>query len=286
MSHVLEPLTISQVARVFSVSLILLSLRTPSWLLSLVHKYSLFFFFFFYVFSAIKFISCILNFPNCPFCPRISLCFLFNIDFTSLVKFFILSSTFLNLFINTIFKSLSYNSEADRLTYLLLTLWISILDSSSGWFHPAPSSGSLVVTGWSQLASGVWSCQAVRQGASALLHVAFPAARLRHVHMATVFHNGGNSRVEGGGPAGGNCKGLAPISDCPQSASGHNFTHFHQSKIHAPPKRPQSLMQLEMVPCPTPSILQLAFFFPFVILCPKPGPSTISGLMRVPHFGI
>lgn len=46
MSHVLEPLTISQVARVFSVSLILLSLRTPSWLLSLVHKYSLFFFFF------------------------------------------------------------------------------------------------------------------------------------------------------------------------------------------------------------------------------------------------
>lgn len=178
------------------------------------------------------------------------------------MKFFILSSTFLNLFINTIFKSLSYNSEANRLIYLLLTLWISILASSSGWFHPAPSSGSLVVTGWSQLASGVWSRQAVRQGASALLHMAFPAARLRHAHMATVFHNGGNSRVEGGGPAGGTAKDLHPSLTFPSPPSGHNFTHFHQSKIHTPLKRPQSLMQLELVPCPTPSILQLAFFFP------------------------
>ena len=41
----LEPLTISQISRVFSISLVLLSLHTPSWLVSLVHKYSLSFFF-------------------------------------------------------------------------------------------------------------------------------------------------------------------------------------------------------------------------------------------------
>ena len=104
-------------------------------------------FFFPYVTSAIKFISRIFNFHYCPLCSRISLCFPFNISFTSLVKFFILSSTFLNLFINVIFKSLCYNSEASHLIYLLLNLWVNILGSSSRWFHPAPSSGGLVVTG-------------------------------------------------------------------------------------------------------------------------------------------
>ena len=131
----LEPLIISQMSRVSSISLVLLSLRTPSWLVSLVHKYSLSLFFFFpYVASAIKFIPRIFNFHDCPLCSRISLFFPLNISFTSLVKFFILSSTFLNLFINVIFKSLCYNSEASRLIYLLLNLWVDIWVPHLGGF--------------------------------------------------------------------------------------------------------------------------------------------------------
>ena len=172
-----------------------------------------------------------LNFHECPFCSGISfLSFSYRFQFSGEILHLVIY--FLEPIYQVIFKSLSKNSEANQFICLLLSLWVSILGSSSGWCHLARPSSSLVVTGWSQLASGVWSCRAVSQGASALLHVAFLATQLRHVHMAVAFHDDGNSWGEL--QSGVTAKDLHPSLTSPCLPSGHNFLRSPQSKIHSP----------------------------------------------------
>lgn len=167
-----------------------------------------------------------------------------------------------------------------------LSLWVSVLGSSPGWSHLARPSGSWVVTGWSQLASGVWSCWAVSQGASALLHVAFLAAQLRHVHMAAAFHDDGNRWGEL--RLGGTAKDLHPSLTSPRPPSGHKFLHSPQSKIHSPLQETPKSHAIRDGTLSKVQHLTIGLFFSVSAQCLVPKPALcVSGFWYdVPHFGV